>query len=345
MNNTRVGVDLAKDVIQVCIFTNNKVLSNTEMTPNEFSLWLINAKPVKIIFEACGTSNYWKQVAIAVGHDAKLICPKLVSTVRQKQKTDKNDAVAIVQASLIPSITFIAGKNIEQQQLQSMMRLRELAIKQKTALSNQLGALLLEFNIKSSARNGGLRGAIESTLEDAENSLSSLFRDSLKTAWEHYLLIIKSIATYDDCLVKAIASHPECQRLLKLEGVGTLNAINLYIALGCSELGVFSKGKDASACIGLTPIQYSSGGKTKLGSIGKYVKNSILRSQLVVGSMSAVSQICKRTAKTQKELWVQALVARRGKRCAAVALANKNVRTAYAMLTKGTEYQAEVITA
>lgn len=345
MINTRVGVDLAKDLIQVCIFTNNKVLSNTEMTPNEFALWLINAKPAIIIFEACGTSNYWKQVAITVGHDPKLICPKLVSIVRQKQKTDANDAFAIVQASLIPGVTFIAGKNREQQQLQSMMRLRELAIKQKTALSNQLGALLLEFNIKSSARNGGLRGAIESTLEDAENSLSSLFRDALNIAWEYYLCILKSIATYDDCLVKSIASHPECQRLLKLEGVGTLNAINLYIALGCSELGVFSKGKDASACIGLTPIQYSSGGKTKLGSVGKYVKNSILRSQLVVGSMSAVSQICKRTAKTQKELWVQGLVARRGKRCAAVALANKNVRTAYAMLTKGTEYQAQVITA
>ena len=175
MKNTRVGVDLAKDVIQVCIFTNNKVLSNTEMTPSEFSLWLINAEPVTIIFEACGTSNYWKQVALTAGHDARLICPKLVSTVRQKQKTDKNDAFAIVQASMIPGIVFIAGKNIEQQQLQSMIRLRDLAIKQKTALSNQLGSLLLEFNIRSSARNGGLRGAIESTLEDAENSFSSFF--------------------------------------------------------------------------------------------------------------------------------------------------------------------------
>ena len=343
MNNTRVGVDLAKDVIQVCIYTNNKVLSNTEMIPKEFSLWLINAKPAVIIFEACGTSNYWQQVAIMAGHDAKLICPKLVSTVRQKQKTDKNDAFAIVQASMIPGVVFIAGKNREQQQLQSMMRLRDLAIKQKTALSNQLGALLLELNIRSSARNGGLRAAIESTLEDGENNLSSIFRLALKVAWEQYLVIIKSIANYDECLVKAIASHPDCKRLLKLEGVGTLNAINLYIALGCYELGVFSKGKYASACIGLTPIQHSSGGKTKLGSIGKYVKNSMLRSQLVVGSMAAIRMIIKKDAKTKKERWIQELVERRGMRCAAVALANKNVRTAYAMLTKGTEYKAELL--
>jgi len=90
---------------------------------------------------------------------------------KTEEKTDENNAFAIVQTSLIPGVIFIAGKNREQQQLHSMMRLRELAIKQKTALSNQRGALLLEFNIKSPARNGGLRGTIESTLEDAENSL------------------------------------------------------------------------------------------------------------------------------------------------------------------------------
>ena len=140
-----------------------------------------------------------------------------------------------------------------------------------------------------------------------------------------------------------MASHSECKKLLKLEGVGTLNAINLYIALGCADLGVFEKGKNASACIGLTPIQYSSGGKAKLGSIGKYVKNSSLRSQLITGAMSAVNHATKRTAKTKKDQWIQAMVTRRGKKCTAVALANKTVRTAYAMLTQNTEYKAILI--
>lgn len=345
MNNTRVGVDLAKNVIQVCIYAKNKMLSNTEMTQREFSFWLINTKPTTIIFEACSTSNYWNQVALSLGYDSRLICPKFVSSIRKKQKTDANDALAIVQASLIPDIDFISGKSIEQQQLQSIMRLRDLAIKHKTALNNQLGALLLEFNIRYSTKSGGLRGAIESVLENADNELSSMFRASLKVAWEQYIVILESIAIHDKSLIKAINHHPECQRLLKLEGVGTLNAVNLYIALGCSELGVFSKGKDASACIGLTPIQHSSGGKTKLGSVGRYVKNSILRSQLVVGAMAAIRMIVKRDARTKKERWVQELVARRGMRCAAVALANKNVRTAYAMLTKGTEYKAELLSA
>ncbi|MFT6877768.1 MAG: transposase [Granulosicoccus sp.] len=119
----------------------------------------------------------------------------------------------------------------------------------------------------------------------------------------------------------------------------------LYIALGCADLGCFFKGKDASACIGLTPIQHTSGGEVKLGSIGRYVKNSLLRSQLITGAMAAVAQVCKRTAVTRKDLWIHELVARRGKKVAAVALANKTVRTAFSMLTHGTEYKAKLLVA
>ncbi|MCK5190320.1 MAG: IS110 family transposase [Methylococcales bacterium] len=345
MKNTMVGIDLAKDVIQVCVYTNKKVYSNKEMKHNEFLIWLFKTTPTTIIFEACGTSNYWKQKAIDAGHKALLISAKLVATVRQNQKTDKNDALAIVQAAQLPDIKFIKGKSEEQQQLQSILRLRELAIRQKTALNNQLKALLLEFNIRVSTRKGGLNGVVKSVLEDAENGFSFEFRQALDTAWKHYFGILESIRLYDNCLEKSIQEHTDCKRLLKLEGVGTVNAINLYIALGCAELGTFNKGKDASACIGLTPLQYSSGGKTKLGSIGRYVKNSMLRSQLIVGAMAAVSHAMKRTAVTKKDVWIQNLVARRGKKCAAVALANKTVRTAYAMLTQGTEYKAELLPA
>ena len=345
MKNTIVGVDLAKHVIQVCSFSNKKVQSNIDMTPAKFTEWLTVTNSVTIVFEACGTSNYWKQKAISLGHDARLISPKLVSAVRQNQKTDKNDALAIVQAALLPDVTFISGKSTEQQQLQSIVRLRELCIKQKTAAGNQLIALLSEFNIQPSSRNGSLNGVITATLEDAENGLSFEFREALSAAWQHYLSIAKSISVYDSCLEKAIEKHADCKKLLKLEGVGVLNAINLYIALGCADLGTFSKGKDAAACIGLTPIQHSSGGKAKLGSIGKYVKNGILRSQLITGAMSAVNHAVNRKAKTKKDIWIASLVCRRGKKCAAVALANKTVRTAFAMLTQGTEYKAELVEA
>ncbi len=96
MKSTVIGVDLAKDVIQVCIYSNQKVHSNFEVTQKEFTTWLANREASVIVFEACDTSNYWKQVALSFNHDAKLISPSLVSSIRQNQKTDKNDALAIV---------------------------------------------------------------------------------------------------------------------------------------------------------------------------------------------------------------------------------------------------------
>jgi len=345
MYRTRVGVDLAKKVIQVCIYKNKKVQSNIEMTPEAFLSWLINNKPVTIIFEACSTSNYWKQKAIEAGHDARLISAKLVSVVRQNQKTDKNDALAIVQATFMPDVTYIGGKTVEQQQLQSIKRLRELAVKQQDASQKQLIALLFELNIKISSRKGGIISAIEGVLEDATNDLSAECRRAIFLAKEHLRGLFESARHYDDCINKSVAAHPACKKLMKLEGVGPMNAINLYIALGCAEIGTFSKGKDASACIGLTPIQHSSGGIVKLGSIGKFCKNSRLRSQLVCGATAAVQHAVKRKAKTKKDVWIQDLVVRRGKKCAAVALANKTVRTAFAMLTQGTEYKAELLAA
>ena len=306
---------------------------------------LINAKPATIIFEACGTSNYWLQRAIEAGHDARLICAKLVSTVRQNQKTDKNDALAIIQAALLPDINFISGKSVEQQQLQSIQRLRELAIKQRDATKKQIIALLLELNFRSPNNSASMIGKLEDILEDAENGLSVALRQALNAAKEQFECMVKAIATHDKCLEQSIQTHHDCKKLLKLEGVGPINAVNLYISLGCAELGTFSKGKEASACIGLTPLQHSSGGKVKLGTIGKGCRSSMLRAQLIGGAMSVVRQVVKREAKTKKEVWLKALAERRGNKCAAVALANKTVRTAFAMLTQGTEYQAELLAA
>ena len=127
MNNTIVGVDLAKNVIQVCVYANKKVQSNTELKHHEFLEWLFNTCETTIVFEACGTSNYWKQKAVEAGHAAHLISADLVSKIRQNQKTDKNDALAIVLASLLPEISFIKGKTVEQQQLQSILRLRAVS--------------------------------------------------------------------------------------------------------------------------------------------------------------------------------------------------------------------------
>ena len=343
--NTITGVDLAKAEIQVCVCKHNQVQSNKHMTPNDFAAWLASSKPMLIVFEACSTSNYWKQVALSHGHDARLISAKLASSVRQNQKTDKNDALAVAQAAQLTDVSFINGKSRQQQELQTLTRLRELAVKQKVASQNQLGASLLEFNIRVSPQKGGLNGVIQSLLEDADNGFSDLFREAIYTAWQQLLTSIQLVKKYDALLDKAANEHPDCKKLQGLEGVGPMNAINLYLSLGCNDIGVFEKGRDASACIGLTPIQHSSGGKTKLGSVGKHIKNGKIRSCLVNGAMAAINHALRRDARTKKDLWIQNLVARRGKKCAAVALANKTVRTAFAMLKNNTEYKAELLAA
>jgi transposase len=170
-----------------------------------------------LTFEAWCTSNYWKQRAIEAGHDAHLISAKLVASIRQNQKKDKNDALAIAQASQLADIQFVKGKSVEQQQLQSIMRMRELAIKQKTAPSNQIKALLLEFNIRVSLKQGGLKGVIESLLEDAENGFSSEFRRALNAAYELHREILDSIRIYDRCLETTLESMTTVNVCLNLK--------------------------------------------------------------------------------------------------------------------------------
>ena len=340
MKTRIIGVDLAKDVIQVCVVTNNTVITNKELLAPDFGSWLASSKKAMVIFEACGTSNYWKQKALEYGHDARIISAKLVSRIRQHQKTDRNDALAIVQASQLVDIQFIQGKTFAQQELQSLMRMRELAVKQQRASRQQIQALLLEFNIKTGPRSGTLSTIVASVLEDGENGFRATFREGLDFAWKTNERLNEAVAHYEELLARTMREHPDCQKLMKLEGVSTLNAVNLYLLLGTDDTVVFQSGREAAACMGVTPRQYSSGGTIKLGSIGK-VKNTLARSYLISGAMSVVRQVIHREAKTTKERWLKELIERRGNKCAAVALANKTVRTAYALLSQGTEYQAQ----
>jgi transposase len=153
---------------------------------------------------------------------------KLVNAVRQNQKTDKNDALLIAQTLFLPDVFFISGKSIEQQQLQSIQRLRELAVKHQGAPQKQIVSLLLELNIRISNVQASLLSKLENMLEDAENGLPDIFRSTLSVAKIQFENMSNTIRDYDKYLKQTIHPLPDCKKLLKLEGVGPIKAVNVY---------------------------------------------------------------------------------------------------------------------
>lgn len=339
MKDTNIlAIDLAKNVFQVCKRDpKGKVIFNRELSRAKLKELLAKQPRSVVAMEACGSAQYWARFALDHGHEVKIISARSVKPFQTKQKTDRNDALAIAIAASQEHIHGARIQSTEEQALQSLERARHLAQTHQIAQSNQIRGLLAEFGIIVPPSLSQLRKHIPFILEDAENGLPSAFRETLNYLWQHLLLQIEHIDTLEQQLEKAVKHDTTCQKLMKLEGVGPIGALGLAVRLGQGEN--FTNGREASADIGLTPKQHSSGGKERIGHISKRNADKRLRSTLFQGALSVITQVIKRPARTNKERWLQALVERRGKKIAAVALANKTVRTAYAILKNDTEYQ------
>ena len=332
-----IGVDLAKNVIQAAVVSpRNKELSNREFSRTRFAQFLSQQKPSLVAFEACASAHHWARVAASHGHQVKIIPAIAVAPFRQGHKTDKNDALAVAEAAQRPNIKLAPMKSLDQQAMQSIQRSRELVIQERTATSNHIRGLLLEFGIAIPKGLTYLRQQVPLILEDAENGLPMAFRPALHRMFTRFLAAEEDLAFFDSEIKAMVRANDGCRRLLALEGVGPIGALLLYATLGSGDS--FKNGREFAAYLGLTPKQYSSGGKTNVIGIAKHVANRKLRAVLIQGSRAYVHK--RKQAETRKDEWMLSLVARGGAGRAAVALANKNVRTAWAMLTQGTEYRA-----
>jgi transposase len=332
-----IGVDLAKKVFQVCtIGKHDKVLSNKQLRAKNFEVYLAIQSKCLVVFEACGRAHHCARIARRCGHEVMILPAQWVAAFRQGQKTDRNDALAIAIAAKQPKVKTVAILDLDQQGLQSDSRVHQHVSDELTATGNMLRGLLAEFGIEINKGHAALKRSLPLILEDAENELPIATRESLNIAWQLWqILALKEKALKKLLTRRAEASEP-CQRLMKIEGVGIINALGLYIEMG--DATHFKNGRSAAACIGVTPKQHSSGGKVKLGSIGKYCGNQRLRSSLITGAHSVIQAIEKRGVRNEKERWLKNIVERRGKGRAAVALANKTVRTAWAMLYNNEYY-------
>ncbi len=344
MNCSRIiAIDLAKIVFQVCVVeSHHRVVCNKTLSRAALWRWLARQKPSLVALEACGGAHHWGRVARGLGHSVMIIPPRQVRPYRQGHKTDANDALAIAIAAQQAKIKTVAVKTLAQQSLQASKRTQEHLSDQLTATGNALRALIAEFGIVMAKGAKALATRVPAILDDQDDALPADVRPTLHLLYQQWRQQREALQLAERILVRRSQQLEPCVRLCALEGVGPKNAVGLYNRL--DDGTHFKNGREAAACIGVTPKQSSSGGKVRLGSIGKFKGDQRLRASLITGALSAVRALDKRPPRNAKEQWLKSLIDRRGKSRAAVALANKNVRTAWAILCHNTEYRPQPLT-
>jgi transposase len=298
---------------------------------------LDKAEPGCVIgMEACAGAHHWARELQSRGYTVRLIPPQFVKPYVKSNKNDANDAEAICEAMSRPGMRFVAVKGVEQQDIQATHRIRAELMTQRTAKANQIRGLVAEYGLVAPQRLSSLRAAIPCWLEDAENGLTDHFRSLLHGLWSDLLSADDRVLELDRAIERLANNNEVTRRLQQLRGVGPMVATALVATVGTAEQ--YHKGRQMAAAIGLTPRQHSSGGKDRLFGITKR-GDVYLRSLLIHGARAVVSQAKHRDDRLSR--WVTGIATRRHPNVAAVALANKTARMAWAMLRNETNYDPD----
>lgn len=336
----RVGVDLAKRVIQVhAVDAAGRVLAAKALARDKFMDWCAQLpRGCLVAMEACSGAHHWARRLRSMGLDARIIAAHFVSAYRMQGKggkNDANDAAAVCEAASRPAMRFVPLKTAEQQAWMSLHRLREGYKEERTALINRIRGLLTEFGLVFPQSPDALQERLWAALEDADNELPGLARMALQQARLHWLQLETQIAWCDERIAAHVRSCEQARVAAQLCGIGPLTAS--AIVAGVGDLNQFKSAAQFGAWLGLAPQQYSSGGKERLGSITKR-GDDYLRTLLIQGAKAAVHNAHKRQDRISQ--WVVQLKARVGWQRTAVALANKNARILWAVLVRGKAYDA-----
>jgi transposase len=294
----------------------------------------INQLPRCLIgMEACGGSNYWGQKFTEMGHKVKLISPQFVKPYVKSNKNDAVDAEAICEAVTRPNMRFVAIKNKEQQDIQGIHKVRARLVRERTAQSNQIRGLLHEYGIVIPQGINHVIGEVPLILKDENSNLTSCGKELFLDLYMELRNISFKIDEYDKKIDALCESNPICKLLCKLPGIGALTATAVAAFVG--NITVFKNGRELSAYLGLVPKQNSSGGKTKLLGISKR-GDRYLRCLLIHGARSVLFRA--KSSSTKRANWLNELKLRRGFNRAVIALANKNARLIWAVMTKGESF-------
>ncbi len=333
---TRIGIDLAKNTFQVCaVNQRGQVIFNKAVKRAALADLIARTERCEVILEACASAHYWTRVFKRMGHTVKVIHPAYVRPYVKTNKNDAADAEALCEAASRPGMRFIHAKTVEQQDIQSLHRIRERLVSQRTGLSNQVRGLLGEYGIILPQGIRNIRKQLPLIVEDAENELTPLARQAFYELYEELVALDQRIAQVKQQLEAVSAQSERCQQLLTAPGVGPMVATALTATMGNPHN--YRNGREFAAFLGLVPRQYSTGGKTVLKGVGKR-GNAPMRKLLIQGAQAALRHMHKRDDPLSR--WACSLKARKGNQVAVVALANKLARICWALAANNTHYQA-----
>ena len=337
---TTIGLDIAKQVFHVHgADASGAPLFSRRVTRSKLIGFFASQPRCLVALEACGGAHHWARELTRLGHEVRLIPPAYVKPFVKRQKNDSADAEAICEAAQRPSMRFVPVKDEEQQARAAVFRARDLLVRQRTQLLNALRGLLAEHGWVAPK---GLfhAAAMMARIEDPSCTLPERARAVFLVMIETVKALDARIAGLEREIVKRAKEDPVARRLMTIPGIGPITATAL-LALA-PPAGTFRKGRDFAAWVGLTPLQRSTGGKQKLGSITRMGERT-LRRLLIVGASAVVLHASRRGASAGS--WLARMMARKPRMLVTVALANKTARIVWALLDRGGVYRAPVAAA
>jgi transposase len=337
MTIVTLGIDIAKNVFQLHgVDASGTVVLRKQLSRKRLLIYLSELSPCLIGMEACGSSHYWGRQISSLGHEVRLMPAQYVKPYVKRSKTDAADAAAICEAVTRPDMRFVAIKSADQQAVLLHHRSREILVKQRTMLVNAVRAHMAEFGVVVAY---GLRNVDKlATLlnEHAGHLIPTEAKSILQMLFTQITSLNDSIADLEKRIKLWHKRDEACQRLSTIPGIGPLTATAIVGSIGDGRL--FSSGRSFAAWLGLTPREHSSGGKQQLAGITKQ-GDGYIRRLLVHGARSVVRMRARKDAAPSP--WLDSLLARKHPNAATVALANKNARIAWAVLTRGEIYQPQ----
>ncbi len=329
-----VGIDLAKSSFHLHgVNDQGHTQISKKLNSKQLKAQMFHLAPCLVGMEACGSAHYWARLLSSYGHEVKLMAPQFVKPYVKSNKNDRADAEAISEAVQRPTMRFVAVKAIEQQDVQSVHRVRSQAVANRTAQVNQIRGLLLEYGVKIAKGRARVRQQLPWILEDAENELTVRMRALLSDLYVELVHLDERIVKLDDEIEQIAQADESCQRLMTIPGIGPKGATALVAAIG--NIHTFKNGRELSAWLGLVPRQCSTGGKDKLLGISKR-GDVYIRQLLIHGARSVLRFVGKK--EDARSRWAQNVLARRHHNVAVVAMANKMARTVYALLKHDEDY-------